>query len=73
MKNYLDTVKFIIEKANRKQAWGEHLTDAGFERDQFDNKYGKRIIIWTKDGIDYTAKPSSDEAGNLILSLTEYK
>lgn len=69
----MKTLEIKIEKANRKQAWGEHLIEAGFERDQFDNKYGKRIITWTKDGVDYTAKPSSDEAGNLILSLTEYK
>lgn len=69
----MNTLKIRIEKANRKQAWGEHLIDAGFERDQFDNKYGKRIITWTKDGIDYIAKPLTDIQGNLILSLTEYK
>lgn len=65
-------IKIEKEKADTKP-WGEHLTDAGFERDQFDNKYHRRIVIWTKDGIDYTAKASSDESGNLILLLTEYK
>ena len=69
----MKTLEIKIEKVNRKQAWGEHLTDAGFERDKFENKYGKRIITWTRDGVDYTAKTTSDADGNLILSLTEYK
>lgn len=45
----------------------------GFDRDQFDNKYKKRIIIYTKDNVDYIeSKVESDTEGNVTIKLTEY-
>lgn len=61
-----------IEKENRMEAWGQHLIELGFERSQFDNKYKKRVVLWSNNEADYTAKATSDTEGNLILKLTEY-
>ena len=62
-----------MKKEEVKQAWGETLTELGFIRDQFDNKYRKRITTWTKDGVEYTVRLSDDNEGNKVFTFTEYK
>lgn len=53
-------------------AWGNDIVAAGFDRDEiFERK--KKIVIWSKDGIDYTASTSRDSEQNLIITLTERK
>ena len=68
----MKTLTITIEKANRKQAWGEHISENGFENSiEFDRR-GKKYSVWSKDGVNYTAKASSDNEGNLIIALNEY-
>ena len=70
----MKTITLTIEAENRsKEGWGQDLINAGFERSQFDNKYNKRIVLWSNDEGDFTAKTSSDAKGNLTITLTEYK
>jgi hypothetical protein len=66
------TQTIVIQKSERKAAWGEHISEAGFERSQFYNKYKKRIVLWSKDGIDYTASTKIESDGSLSITLTEY-
>ena len=69
----MKTLTITIEKANVKQAWGEHIAEAGFENWKDFNKYGKKNSVWSKDGENFTAKTSRDSNDNLIITLTEYK
>jgi hypothetical protein len=69
----MKTLTITIEKANRKQAWGEHISEEGFENWIDFDRRGKKYSVWTKDGVNYTAKASSDSEGNLIINLSEYK
>lgn len=62
-----------VKKEDVKQAWGETLAELGFIRDQFDNKYRKRITTWTKDGVEYTVRLSEDNEGNKVFTFTEYE
>jgi len=68
----MKTIILTIEKETRKQAWGEHILDAGFEREVIFNRRNKKIILWTKDGIDYTASTNTDYTGVLTITLTKY-
>ena len=70
----MKTLTLTIAKENRKQAWGEHITEAGFDKDVIFDRRNKKFIIWNKDGVDYTASTNTDEnTGILTITLTEYK
>ena len=59
-----------IQYADRSsEGWGADLVRNGYERDQFENKYNKKIVTWSKDGVTYTCKPSTVN-GDLVLTLT---
>lgn len=63
----------IIIKANDvKAAWGEHLTENGFENEgRLFDKYGKKYDCWSKGDSLFTAKASRNENNDLIIDLTD--
>lgn len=68
----MKTLVIKLKKEDVKQAWGETIEEMGFIRDQFEDKYRKKIVTWTKDGVEYTVR-LSDDGENKVFTFTEYK
>ena len=51
------------------KGWGADLLSLGFVRTQFENKYNKKIVTWSKDGVSCTCKTYTVD-GFLVLTLT---
>lgn len=45
----MKTLTLNFSKEERKQAWGEHLIDAGFEKEVVFDRRNKKHITWIKD------------------------
>lgn len=64
--------QIIIKAENVKAAWGEHLTENGFEKEgRFFDKYGKKYDCWSKEGSWFTARASRNNENDLVISLTD--